>query len=114
MNSQLNKKYRQLVLERLLLCKGRPLNTELEAGPLEITVLRVSEIAPAILIMSPTLIPYVSWLKAEGPAERRLVRLPAPTSPISCPCSALLVPSNSPSLPNTIICFMSHSYTSMS
>lgn len=56
--------------ERLLLCGGRPLNTEPEAGALEITVLRVSEIAPAILIMSSTLIPYVHWLQAQREKER--------------------------------------------
>lgn len=56
--------------ERLLLCGGRPLNTEPEAGALEITVLRVSEIAPAILIMSPTLIPDVHWLAAQRERER--------------------------------------------
>lgn len=70
-NGQLNEESRGLVPlqlmppERLLLCEGRPLNTEPEAGALEITVLRVSEIAPAILIMSPTLIPYVHWLQAQ-------------------------------------------------
>lgn len=56
--------------ERLLLCGGRPFNTEPEAGALEITELRVSEIAPAILIMSPTLIPYVHWLQAQRERER--------------------------------------------
>ena len=77
-NGCLNEESRGLVLlqlmppERWLLCGGRPLNTELEAGALEITVLRVSEIAPAILIMSPTLIPYVHWLQA--PRERKRER----------------------------------------
>lgn len=42
------------------------LNTAPGAGALEITVLRVSEIASAILIMSPPLIPYVHWLRERG------------------------------------------------
>lgn len=75
-NGQLNEGPKGLVLlqlmpaERLLLCGGRPFNTEPEAGALEITELRVSEIAPAILIMSPTLIPYVHWLQAQRKRER--------------------------------------------
>lgn len=92
-NGQLNEESRGLVLlqlmppERLLLCGGRPLNTGPEAGALEITVLRVSEIAPAILIMSPTLIPYVHWLQAqrEKERERRLAQSPAPIFPSSAP-----------------------------
>lgn len=67
--------------ERLLLCGGRPFNTQPEAGALEITVLRVSEIAPLILIMSPTLIPYVHWLQAQREKA----------SPGPCPHSILLV-----------------------
>ncbi|PWA16333.1 hypothetical protein CCH79_00004530 [Gambusia affinis] len=58
------------LLERLLLCGGGPLNTKLEAGALEITVLRVTEIAPAILIMSHTLIPYVHWLQVQRETHR--------------------------------------------
>lgn len=75
-NGQLDEGSKGLVLlqlmppERLLLCGGRPFNTEPEAGALEITELRVSEIAPAILIMSPTLIPYVHWLQAQRERER--------------------------------------------
>lgn len=69
-------------LERLLLCEGRPLNTELEAGVLEITVLRVSEIAPPILIMSPTLIPYVHWLQAQRETEGEKARLAPVPSPL--------------------------------
>lgn len=95
-NCQLNEESRGLVLlqlmppERLLLCGGRPLNTEPQAGALEITVLRVSEIAPAILIMSPTLIPYVHWLQAqrEKERERRLTQSPAPISPSAAPTAS--------------------------
>lgn len=94
-NGQLNEGSKGLVLlqlmppERLLLCGGRPFNTEPEAGPLEITELRVSEIAPAILIMSPTLIPYVHWLQAQRERERwsGLSQSSAPHRPISCPHS---------------------------
>lgn len=88
-NSQLNEGPKGLVLlqlmpaERLLLCGGRPFNTEPEAGALEITELRVSEIAPAILIMSPTLIPYVHWLQAQRKRERWSgLSQPPPTLPI--------------------------------
>jgi len=63
--------------ERLLLCEGRPLNTELEAGALEITVLRVSEIASAILIMFPTPYPLCPLATSTG---RRLAQSPAPSS----------------------------------
>lgn len=94
--------------ERLLLCGGRPLNTEPEAGALEITVLRVSEIAPAILIMSSTLIPYVHWLQAQREKEReKASSVPCSHLPISCPHSLLLVTWNSTSIANTLMCFMS-------
>lgn len=90
-NGQLNERPKGLVLlqlmpaERLLLCGGRPFNTEPEAGALEITELRVSEIAPAILIMSPTLIPYVHWLQAQRKREgwSGLSQSPSPRSPSS-------------------------------
>ncbi len=117
-NGQLNEGSRGLVLlqlmppERLLLCGGRPLNTAPEAGALEITVLRVSEIAPAILIMSPALIPYVHWLQAQRERERERERgeaCPVHCShlPISRPHSLLLVTLNSTSIANRLICFMS-------
>lgn len=78
--------------ERLLLCGGRALNTEPEAGALEITVLRVTEIAPAILIMSHTLIPYVHWLQAQRETHREKAwPVNCPQLPISCPHRFLLV-----------------------
>lgn len=52
------------------------LNTAPGAGALEITVLRVSEIASAILIMSPPLIPYVHWLRERGRGGWREERSP--------------------------------------
>lgn len=53
-----------------------PLNTAPGAGALEITALRVSEIASAILIMSPPLIPYVHWQR-----ERKRERESSPSFP---------------------------------
>lgn len=52
--------------ERLLLCGRKPLNREPEAGAVEITVLRVSEIAPAILIMPPHSYPLCPLATSTG------------------------------------------------
>lgn len=100
-NGQSNEGSKGLVLlrlmppERLLLCGGRPLNTEPEAGALEITVLRVSEIASAILIMSPPLIPYVHWLPERGKREGRLSQSPRSQRLIRCPPPPPLTSSDS-------------------
>lgn len=98
--------------ERLLLCGGKPLNTEPEAGALEITVLRVSEIAPAILIMSPTLIPYVYWLQAQRmeERERRRARSPAHISPSAAPSASCWSLRIAPVSQNTCVFHVSVSF----
>lgn len=85
--------------ERLLLCGRKPLNREPEAGAVEITVLRVSEIAPAILIMPPHSYPLCPLATSTGGGKEgernrekqrerekgRPVQSPAPISPSGDP-----------------------------